>query len=72
MITASVAAWFVGNIQAAREEVEATVSEETNQVLQTLATINSRLDRLEQRLTANPTDVGTNYPISTDRSMESS
>jgi voltage-gated potassium channel len=33
VITASVAAWFVRNIQAAREEVEATVSEETTQVL---------------------------------------
>ena len=72
VITASVAAWFVGNIQAAREEVEATVSEETTQVLQILATINSRLDRVEQRLTAHPPDVGTNYPISTDRSIESS
>ena len=66
------AAWFVGNLQAAREEVEETVSEETTQVLEALAAINSRLDRLERRLTADPHDVGTNYPISTDRSLESS
>jgi voltage-gated potassium channel len=72
VITASVAAWFVGNIQAAREEVEETVSEETTQVLAALAAVNARLDRLEQQLTEGRHDIGRNYPITTDRSMESS
>ena len=72
VITASVAAWFVGNIQAAREEVEETVSEETTQVLEALAAINVRLDRLEQQLTGERARPGTNYPISTDRSVDSS
>ncbi len=72
VITASVAAWFVGNLQAVREDVEDTVSEETTQVLAALAAVNARLERLEQQLTDGRRDIGTNYPITTDRSMESS
>ena len=72
VITASVAAWFVGNIQAAREDVEETVSAETTEVLNALAAINTRLDHLEQQLTGGGHEVGTNYPISTDRSLDSS
>jgi len=57
VITASVAAWFVGNLQAAREEVEHTVSDETTAVLAAIAALNDRLDRLEEGLDAHRHDV---------------
>jgi voltage-gated potassium channel len=59
VITASVAAWFVGNLQAAREDVEETVSDETTAVLAAIAAVNDRLDRLERRLDPTTDDVQT-------------
>jgi len=72
VITASVAAWFVGNIQAVRDEVEDTVSDETTAVLAAIAAVNDRLDRLQQQLDAGGHDIRTDRPITSERSMHES
>jgi voltage-gated potassium channel len=50
VITASVAAWFVSSLTAARDDVEETVNEDTERVLVAIQTLHDRLDRLEGRL----------------------
>ena len=49
VVTAAVAAWFVERLTAARAEVEEAVSRETQVVLDAIADLNARLDRLETR-----------------------
>ena len=72
VITASVAAWFVDNLQAAREDVEATLSDETSTVLAAIAAVNDRLDRLEHRLDSKRNDLQTQHPVASDRSRPES
>ena len=50
VITASVAAWFVGQLSAAREDVEEAIGGDTARVLAAIAELQERIDRLEDRL----------------------
>lgn len=50
VITASVAAWFVGQLAAAKEDVEDAMSTETRAVLAAISDLAERLDRVERQV----------------------
>lgn len=52
VVTASVAAWFVGQLASTKAEVEESVSAETQAVLTAIEDLRQRLDRVERHFTA--------------------